>query len=158
MPEITSDEKLALLIALDKTLKPQLDDAKQNAKYDLMGMFEENGADRKAIMCDGQKVGEVGLSYSTAKPIVKPGCEQDFIEYLDQLGLVERVPVKGWEKHFTGAGETVLDAESGEIVDCMQWEPSRVRTAAVRGCKPDDVLKALGNKLQGTNPLALLEE
>ena len=155
---LTSDERLALLVALDKQLKPQLDDAKQEAKYQLMDSFEATGADRKAILVDGTKVGEVGMSYSTAKPAPKIGYESDFLDYLESLGLTERTPVKGWEKQFSRAGDSVINTNSGEIADCMEWEPSRVKSAAVRGCKPDDVLNALQGKLAGTNPFALLME
>lgn len=155
---LTSDERLALLVALDKQLKPQLDDAKQEAKYQLMESFETTGADRKAILVDGTKVGEVGMSYSTAKPVPKIGYESDFLDYLESLGLTERTPVKGWEKQFSRAGDSVIHTNSGEIADCMEWEPSRVKSAAVRGCKPDDVLNALQGKLAGTNPFALLME
>ena len=155
---LTSDERLALLVALDKQLKPKLDDAKQEAKYQLMENFETTGADRKAILVGGTKVGEVGMSYSTAKPVPKIGYESDFLDYLESLGLTERTPVKGWEKQFSRAGDSVIHTNSGEIADCMEWEPSRVKSAAVRGCKPDDVLNALQGKLAGTNPFALLIE
>lgn len=155
---LTKDENLALLCALDKVIKPKLDDAKQDAKYQLMESFEAAGADRKAILVDGTKVGDVGMSYSTAKPVPKIGYESDFLDYLESLGLTERTPVKGWEKQFSRAGNSVIHTNSGEIADCMEWEPSRVKSAAVRGCKPDDVLNALQGKLVGTNPFALLME
>lgn len=155
---LTKDENLALLCALDKVIKPKLDDAKQDAKYQLMESFEATGADRKAILVDGTKVGEVGMSYSTAKPVPKIGYESDFLDYLESLGLTERTPKKGWEKQFSRAGDAVIHSNSGEIADCMEWEPSRVKTAAVRGCKPEEVLNALSGKLQGTNPFALLTE
>ena len=153
---LTEDERLALLSALDKVIKPQLDESKQQAKYHLMESFDKSGADRKAIIVDGTKVGDVGISYSTAKPAPKPGMMDEFLDYLESLGLTQRTPVKGWEKQFSHAGSAVIHAESGEIVDCMEWEPSRPKTAAVRGCKPEDVLDALSSKLAGTNPFALL--
>ena len=155
---LTDDERLAMLVALEKRIKAMLDDAKQQAKYKLMDSYQNSGVDRKAILIDGSKVGDVSISYSTAKPIPKPGCMAEFTEYLDQAGLVERVPVKGWEKRFTNAGDSVIDRESGEIVECMCWEPSRPKSAAVRGCKSDEVLSAMQGKLKQSDPLTLLLE
>nr|DAV56313.1 MAG TPA: hypothetical protein [Caudoviricetes sp.] len=153
---LNNDEKLALLEAMSKKIKPELESLKGEAKLGLMDAFAESGVDRRAILVDGQKVGEIGITYSTAKPYIKPGHEAEALEYLTSLGLTETVPVKGWEKHFTHAGDAVLHAESGEIADCLEWEPSVAKTAAVRGCKPDEVLEAIQPKLRGESPAALL--
>lgn len=154
---LTNDEKLALLEGMSKKLKPMLEEAKGQAKLELMEMCRENGVDRRAIMVDGQKVGEIGISYSTAKPVIIPGKEKQALDYLADMGLVERVPMKGWEKCFSKAGDAVVDAESGEICDFLCWEPSIAKTAAVRGCKPEAVLEAIQPKLEGRDIMGLLE-
>ena len=154
---LNKDEKLAVLEAMNKKLKPMLDEAKGDAKLELMDMCRENGIDRRAIMVDGQKVGEVGISYSTAKPVIIPGKEKEALDYLADMGLVEYVPMKGWEKFFSKAGDAVVDTENGEICDFLMWEPSRAKTAALRGCKPDEVLAAIQPKLEGRDIMGLLE-
>ena len=154
---LNRDEKLALLEAMNKKLKPMLDEAKGEAKLELMEMCRQNGVDRKAIMVDGQKVGEIGITYSTAKPAIIPGKEKEALDYLADMGLVEYVPKKGWEKFFSKAGDAVVDTENGEICDFLCWEPSIVKTAAVRGCKPEEVLSAIRPKLAGNDIMGLLE-
>lgn len=154
---LTSDEKLALLEAMMKKLKPLLDEAKGEAKLELMEMCRQMGVDRKAIMVGEQKVGEIGITYSTAKPAIVPGREKEALDYLAEMGLVDYVPKKGWEKAFAKAGDTVVDSESGEICDFLYWEPSIAKTAALRGCKPDAVLEAIQPKLEGGDILGLLE-
>lgn len=154
---LTSDEKLALLEAMNKKLKPMLEEAKGNAKLELMDMCRESGVDRKAIMIDGQKVGEIGITYSTAKPVIIPGMEKEAIEYLWENGMAEIVPKKGWEKCFVRAGNAVVNEESGEICPFMYWEPSVAKTAAVRGCKPEVVLEAIQQKLEGHSIVSLID-
>lgn len=153
---LDKDSRLALLTALDKQIAPQLKEAKAEARQELLDLNRESGADRKAIMVNGAKVGEVGCSYSKAKPFIIDNAKA--IEYLRELGLTEEVPKSGWEEHFALVGDGIACSDTGEIVDFLAWEPSRVKTAAVRGCKPQDVLDALAPQLDGTNALALLNE
>jgi hypothetical protein len=154
---LTRDEKLALLEAMSKKIKPLLEDVKGEAKLELLELCRESGIDRKAIMVDGQKVGEIGISYTTAKPAIVPGKEKEALEYLAEAGLVDWSPKRGWEKGFAKAGDAVVDTESGAICDFLCWEPSIAKTAAVRGCKPDAVLEAIQPKLAGGDIMGLLE-
>lgn len=155
--ELTKDEQLALLVALNARIKPLLDDAKSDARQTLMEAFDNLGVDRKAIIANDEKVGEVGISYTTAKPSIRPGHEKDVLDILEAKGLTERVPVKGWEKHFTHAGDVVLDTETGEIVEGLEWSKKMPKNAVVRGCKPEDVLTAMQGKIGDQNILALIE-
>lgn len=154
---LTKDEQLATLEALSKRIKPILDDLKSDVRNELLEACKENGVDRKAILVDGQKVGEVGISYSTAKAAIYPGREKEAIEYLTELGLTEVVPIKGWEKSFTRVGNEVANKDTGEILDFLYWEPSVAKSASVRGCKPDDVIQAMQGKLNGETIMGLLE-
>ena len=61
--EITKDEQLAFLCALDKRVAPALKEAKNEARAEIMDAYAENGTDRKAILVGGEKVGEVGISF-----------------------------------------------------------------------------------------------
>ncbi len=153
---LTQDERLALLIAVDKQLQPELKEAKSLARSELMRLNDECGADRRAVKVDGRKVGEIGCTYSKAKPFITD--DRAAIEYLRGLGLTEERPKDGWEESFAKAGDDIICTVTGEIVPFLAWEPERVKGAAVRGCKPQDVLDAMAGKLEGTNPLALLME
>jgi hypothetical protein len=98
--EITKDEQLAFLTALDKRIKPALDDAKAEARQSLMDAFAQDGTDRRAILVGGEKVGEVGISYSKAAPYIYAEQMNAALEFLRQVGLVQEAPAKGWEEQF----------------------------------------------------------
>ena len=154
---LTKDEQLATLEALSKRIKPILDDLKSDVRNELLEACKENGVDRKAILVDGQKVGEVGISYSTAKAAIYPGREKEALEYLTEQGLTEVVPVKGWEKAFARVGNSVANQETGEILDFLYWEPSVAKSASVRGCQPKAVLDAFNGKIDANTIIGLLE-
>lgn len=154
---ITKDEQLALLTAIDKRVSPALKDAKDEARADLMEAFAENGTDRKAILVGGEKVGEVGISYSKAAPFIFADRMDEAIAFLRQEGLVEESPAKGWEQSFDLIGGEVVYKPTGEVVEWAGWNPKAAKTAAVRGCKPEDVIRAFGNRLQSVDAFALIE-
>lgn len=155
--ELTRDEELALLKALAKKVKERLDVLEFQAKDEVMAGYIENGTDRRSIIIEGVKVGEIGLSYSKAKPAIKPGFERWALTYLDSCGLVEYKPATGWEKRFARVGAQVVDQETGEVMEWAEWLPQTASTAAIRGCKPDDVVQAFGPKLDGFAFAGLLE-
>lgn len=154
---ITKDEKLAFLTALDKRIKPALDDAKAEARQEIMDAYAENGTDRKAILVGGEKVGEVGISYSKSAPYIYAERMADAIEFLRQVGLVQEAPAKGWENQFDLIGRQVVYKPTGEVVEWAGWNPKAAKTAAVRGCKPEDVLRAFGNRIASVDAIALLD-
>lgn len=155
--ELTKDERLALLEATSKRIKPLLEDAKGDARHEMLAMEGETGADRRAIKVCGVKVGEIGCSYEKPHPAIKPGREREALEYLRAKGLTEEKPARGWESRFGQAGDVVIDSETGEVVDWAEWSPKRVKGASVRGCEPQEVLDAIAPKLNGASPFALLE-
>lgn len=154
---ITKDERLAFLAALDKRVKPALDEAKSDARAEIMGAYAENGTDRKAILVGGEKVGEVGISYSKAAPYIYAERMADALEFLRQVGLVTETPAKGWETKFDLIGGQVVYKPTGEVVEWAGWNPKAAKTAAVRGCKPEDVMRAFGPRLASVDAVALLE-
>lgn len=155
--EMTKDEKLALLSAMDKRIKPALDEAKSTARNALLESFQETGNDRHAILVGSTKVGEVGISYSKAQPVIKPERKEDALAFLAELDLVDITPKKGWEQHFSAAGGSVICTDTGEVVDSMMWQPTMAKTASVRGCKPEDVLAAFQGQLPTEEIIGLLE-
>lgn len=155
--QITEGERLALLIAIDKQVAPALKDAKASARDDLLASYAEDGTDRKALKVGDEKVGEVGISYSKAAPFVYGGCEAEALDFLRPLGLTEEVPAKGWEQEFELIGGNVVHKATGEVVTWAGWQGKAPKTASVRGCKPEDVIRAFGPRLQGVDTVALLE-
>ncbi len=145
---MTPSERLATLVAMEKQLKPILDDAKSEARQYLMDVHDQCGADRIPISVGKQKVGEIGLSYSKEKVTIDPNNRKAAMNILEELGLTEQIPVKGWESHFEMIGGQIMSKDTGEVVDGFLIEEPTVKAAAIRGCKPDDVAKAfnaLGN-------------
>lgn len=155
--ELTKDERLALLVAMDKRIKPGLDEAKADARRELLDSFDTTHSDRRAILVGSEKVGEVGISYSTSKPVILAGMESQAIEALRALGLTEEVPKKGWEKAFALVNGNVVCAETGEPAEWAMWQPQTVKAASVRGCEPDSVLSAMAGRLEASDVYALLE-
>ena len=162
MSNLTPDERLALLNAMAKAVKPQLDGAKAEAQDDLAARFAEDGTDRRAILVNGEKVGEVGISFAKAGPAITPGREREALEAAIEMGLVDwskvaSLLVRGWQGRFSRVGDAVVDAQTAEVADWLHWEPSRAKGASVRGCEPEKVLPALSAKLGPAGFAALLE-
>lgn len=155
--EITKDERLAFLAALDKRVKPALDDAKAEARAEIMDRYAEDGTDRKAILVGGEKVGEVGISYAKAAPYIYREQMPAALEFLRQVGLVQESPAKNWEKQFDLIGGKVVYKPTGEVVEWAGWNPKAAKTAAIRGCEPEDVMRAFGPRLEGADAIAVLD-
>ena len=151
---LTNDERLALLVAIDKTVSPVLKEAKSELCTALVSQAEAGEADRKPVMVNGQKVGEIGVSYSKAAPVIID--EVEAIRFLDSVGLTVLQPMKGWEQFFVPAGEAVVYKPTGEVVPGMQWEGQRPKSAAVRIKDAQTVLDAFGNRLAGQDLSTLL--
>lgn len=154
---LTRDEELALLKGLQKKVKARLDVLEADAKDEVLQGYIENGTDRRSLIINGEKVGEIGLSYSKPKAAIKPGYEWVALEYLEGVNLVSKVPSKGWEDRFTLVDGSVVDMFTGEVCDWAEWLPATADKAAIRGCKPDDVIHALRGKLDGVTFAGLLE-
>lgn len=154
---LTDDERLALLKAIEHQMKPIKEELEGDARRGLMERFGEDGTDRRAIIAGGQKVGEVGISYSKPRPFIYQDRTEQALDYLEGLGLVDRSPAKGWESHFKRAGEYVICVDTGEMVDFIGWQGKEPKNAAIRGCEPEEVREALRAQLQSGDALALLE-
>lgn len=152
---MTRDERLALMVAVEKAIKPQVADAKAEAKAELLEAYGRDHTDRRALVVGDEKVGEVGIVRRAPKPRIKPWREAEAISYLRSKGLTVEVPAEGWEKRFSEAARYAYDVETGEMVDWLEWEEQPL-SAAVRGCKPDDVADAFGPRLGSASVAGLL--
>lgn len=144
---LTQDERLALLTAIDKAVKKELDKAKLEARQQLLELAEQGLSDRKPILVSGQKVGEVGASYSKPKPVIID--EVAAVKFLSEHGLTVQQPIAGWESHFAKAGDVVVFTDTGEVASGIQWEEARPKGATVRVPDTQAVLDAFGDRLQG---------
>lgn len=147
MDDLTNDERLALLVAFKKQLEPLVKECEGVARQALLEVCAETGCDRRPILVDGEKVGEVGVSYTKAQAMIDPAREGEAVDFLEKLGLVDKVPSKGWQDAFALVGGDVVHKESGEICDFLMWDERRAKGAAVRGCKPADVTAAFHGRL-----------
>lgn len=154
---LTADEELAILTALSKRINDRLKDLKSDTKRELMEMNEVYGVDRRKLKIGEEPVGSVSIVYTTPSATLNPSKTADALAYLASKGLTQEVPVKGWEKHFTHAGEEVIDADTGEICPFLMWEPSKPKTAMVTGCKAENILQAMSGRLESVNIAGLLE-
>lgn len=157
MGTITKDERLALLVALDKKIQPELKAAKDEARQAIMDGYAQDGTDRKAILVGGEKVGEVGISYSKPAPFIYAERTEYALRFLAEHGLTETVPAKGWERDFDLVAGQVVYKPTGEVCDWAGWSPKAPKTAAVRDCKPEDVMRAFGPRLGGVDAVSLIE-
>lgn len=161
MAELTQDEQLALLKAMDAVISPKLKQLKQDASYELRDAFSENGTEKRAIMINGMKVGDIALSFDKPKPRIVPGMELTALRHMMESGMINTAKVSsllplGWEKHFDQAGDAVIDRESGEIISWLMWDNGGVRNATVRGCNPEDVIPSLQRRLGDTELATLM--
>lgn len=153
--ELTNDERLAFLEALNKKLNDKngglLTDAKAEERARLLELHDEYGVDRKALMCGGVKVGETVVTFSKPKPYIFEERRAEALQYLLDLDLAEITPKRGWEESFANVDGEIFCMDTGEVVDWAGWEEGHAKTAMIRGCKPQEVLKALGPKLSSAN-------
>lgn len=152
---MTRDERLALMVAVEKAIKPQVADAKAEAKAELLEAYERDHTDRRALVVGDEKVGEVGIVRRASKPRIAPGREAEALSYLRSKGLTVEVPSEGWERRFAQAANHAYDVETGEMVDWLEWEPQPL-SASVRGCRPEDVAAAFGARLGSASVAGLL--
>lgn len=155
--QLTKSEEIAFLTVLEKRIKERLDEVKGEERQSLMETFADTHCDRKALMVGDTKVGEIVISLSTPKPVIKPECMSQALRELDGAGLVDLAPSKGWEDHFALVGDQIVWKDTGEVCDWLMWQPSMVKTASVRGIKGDKVKNAFGARLASINPVGLLE-
>lgn len=154
--QLTRSERIALLTVLERRIRQRLDDDKDEERQELLENFADTHCDRKALMVGDAKVGEVAVSFATAKPVIKPECQALALAELDEMGLAELVPAKGWEDGFALVGGDVVRKDTGEVCDWLMWQPSYAKTTVVRGIKEEKVRDAFGPRLEGVDAVALL--
>ena len=161
--ELTKDERLIVMEGINKILNDKkaglLTEAKAEARSELLELHETMGVDRRALMSGNTKLGEVGISYSKAKPFIFGERKEEALAFLLENELAEITPKRGWEEHFARSADGgIFLTDTGEFVDWAGWDEGGAKSASIRGCNPDEILNAMGNKLIGQDINKLLLE
>lgn len=147
------EERLALANAIEKRAKKIADECKQTLRDDLLA----SGYDRKSIIINGSKIGEVSISYTKPKPCVLFDKSKEAFDFFIANGLVdctkiEQVLCTDWYKRFSLVGDQVIFNETGEVCDFLIWQPSTISRVNINGCKSsDDLNKAEQSKFTGVD-------
>lgn len=64
---MNSREKLAILTAMKKSVETAIKDARAEVDARMWEDYEDEGIEKKALIVGKQKVGEIGISYTTPK-------------------------------------------------------------------------------------------
>ena len=126
-------ERLAVLTAMEKAVKQQLDPLKSDLKDRLLGMEAECGADRMALKLGGDKVGSAYITRSKPQVMIAAGCEGEAVAELSAMGLTSEEPVRGWQSRFGAlpSGD-VVRTDTGEVVGWAVAVPSLAKGATVK--------------------------
>lgn len=164
--QLTANESLAVLTALQKAVKERLDAVRAEADAAMLADYEADGVVRKALKVNGAKVGDYlvvmtaddwavtdagaledfALTYGFARPVlsIRPECMAaavKLVEGIDPFLLQEEVKLNAdWKKLLTNTGGVATFLDSGEPVPGVEPLPPRVKCTQVRGCKPSDVV------------------
>lgn len=86
--------EVAVLTAMQKVIKEALDEKRPRLDAEMRQALEEDGVEKKAIMIEGNKVGEIGWSFS--KPTLAYTDFDAFKSYLLDAGLLrQKVSIAG---------------------------------------------------------------
>ncbi len=164
--QLSVNEQLAVLTALQKAVKERLDVVRSEADASMLESYEDDGVVKKALKIGGVKVGDylvvltsddwavtdaealedfaLTYGFATSKLFIKPECMDaavKLIEAADPFMLCETVSLnKDWKSYVANTGGTPTFLDSGEIVPGIEPLPPRVKCTQVRGCKPEDVV------------------
>lgn len=159
------NEKLAVLTALQKQVKKELDRTRAEVERGLSDGFAESGADRARLMLDGTEVGTVSLKIDRtgwrvtdqeafdaflvdnggARVVfkLKPQCEDEAVRLLRPLYpemFDERIePREEFTRTFRRVGDVIAVADTDVAVPGIEPAPPAVAGIMVRGCDPRDV-------------------
>lgn len=178
--QLSVNEQLAILTALQKAVKERLDAVRAEADATMLESYEDDGVVKKALKVGGVKVGDyivvlttddwavtdaealqdfaLAYGFAATKLEIKPECMDaavKLIEATDPFMLRETVTLnKDWKNFITNTGGTPTFLDSGELVPGIEALPPRVKCTQVRGCKPEDVVPQI-RQIGGVDQLLL---
>lgn len=166
---MNTEEKVAVLTAIQKRAKEMLDDLRPQLDREAMELYEVYGTTKKAVKVNGQKVADLIIpmskdDYEIADPDafkafcqdygigayvkrVKPGCmgRAEAILSDEHPELMEEVWEYGdWKPGMTPAGDGATWLDSGMPVPGVRRIPPQPGKPALRGVKWREVAQAAG--------------
>lgn len=178
--QLSVNEQLAMLTALQKAVKQKLDEVRTEADASMLESYEDDGVVKKALKVGGVKVGDYivvltaddwavtdeaaledfalcnGLAETRLS--IKPECMAaavKIVEEIDPFLLTEEVRLSSdWKKYLTNTGGIATFLDTNQAVPGVVPVPPRVKCTQVRGCKPEDVVPQT-QRLGGIDALLL---
>lgn len=178
--QLSVNEQLAMLTALQKAVKQKLDEVRTEADASMLESYEDDGVVKKALKVGGVKVGDYivvltaddwavtneaaledfalcnGLAETRLS--IKPECMAaavKIVEEIDPFLLTEEVKLApDWKKYLTNTGGVATFLDTNQAVPGVAPAPPRVKCTQVRGCKPEDVVPQM-QRLGGIDALLL---
>lgn len=178
--QLSVNERLAMLTALQKAVKAELDATRAEADASMLQSYEDDGVVKKALKVGGVKVGDYivvltsgdwritdeeaffdfALSYGIAytESVIKPGAQVAAVRIIEEarpelLDETVRLNPK-WKDFLTNTGGVATFLDSGEAVPGVEPVLPRVKCTQVRGCAPEDVVPQM-RSLGGIDRLLL---
>lgn len=176
------NERLAVLTAVSKIVKKELDEARAQVEGDMVDAFFDNGADRARLMLDGVEVGSVTLKVDRSGwEVEDPDEFGRFLEDNGQMKTVRRLkpeyqgmawsllgeqhpymfdveetPEPGFLKAFERIDGAVVVGGTDVVVPGVRPCPSKPKGLMVTGCKPQ-MVGPIAARLGGLDALLLPE-
>lgn len=180
---LNSIQKSAILLALQKAIKPEADQARNEANSALQELYEQTGADRVQVKLGEVEVGTFSLTFDDdgycitdretfddfcitngfahEELVIKDGYKLQAAEELAvhcPEGVERRIVLdKGKDKLFKNIDGVFVVDGTNEVIPGIDPKPKAVKGAQMRGCKPEDVLPALKGLGVGVEQLLLGE-
>lgn len=177
------NEKLAVLTALQKQIKKELNRARKEVERGLSDGFAESGADRARLMLDGTEVGTVSLKIdrtgwrvtdaeafegflidnggARVRYALKPYCEQEVVALLqkERPDMFDTIiePLDEFTRTFRRVGDVMAVADTDVAVPGIEPAPPTVKGVMVRGCDPRDVAPIV-SRIGGLDAVMALED
>lgn len=98
---------------LAKQINERIKEIESDEKYALM----ESGYNSKNMAIQGIKFGAIDYYPPKPKVQINPSSHEKAIEFLQEEGLVEVTPAKGWEDRFAIINGSIIDTMTGENCD-----------------------------------------
>lgn len=167
--KMSNMEKLAILTAMQKAIKEQIDTTREAVDYEMLSAYMLDGTDRKTLRIGKTPVGTISVKKSKNNYWV--GDRHAFNTYIkenecgkwryevdvyqseplrqklieagiewEQYFKLEAEPNKDFTKRLTPSEDCMVDTETGEIVPGIHPKEDTTYGTIVRECKPEVVL------------------
>lgn len=167
--QLNATQKTAVLTAIQKLVKAELDGCRADADADIKALYEATGADRMKVKVGDVEVGTLTLSFSKeAYEVTDAHAFQDFMlaqglasvskeirpEYMHSViqHVEEEAPEairedvtlsKDVQKLFRRVRDSFMLEGTEEVIPGIRPKPPEVIGTRMTGCKPDVVMPAL---------------